>query len=204
MIGYLRGHVLQKQPPFLLLDVHGVGYEVEATMATFYDMPDAGGEFALYTHLVVREDAQLLYGFASETERSLFRALIRISGIGARLALAILSGMSVNDFIRCVQARDAAALTRLPGVGKKTAERLIVEMADRLADGLDVPAAGRVNPQGATTAAVDDPVADAVSALITLGYKPAEASRMIRAVASDSNNNREDLIKAALQASISR
>ena len=204
MIGYLRGRVLQKQPPFLLLDVHGVGYEVEATMATFYDMPDSGGEFALYTHLVVREDAQLLYGFASETERSLFRALIRVSGIGARLALAILSGMSVNDFIRCVRARDAAALTRLPGVGKKTAERLIVEMADRLADGPDVPAAGRVNLQGAATAAGEDPVADAVSALITLGYKPAEASRMIRAVASDTDGNREALIKAALQASISR
>jgi len=207
MIGYLRGRVLQKLPPYLLLDVHGVGYEVEATMATFYDMPDTGGEFALYTHLIVREDAQLLYGFASETERSLFRALIKVSGIGARLALAILSGMSVNDFIRCVQARDAAALTRLPGVGKKTAERLIVEMADRLADGIDITMADvHVNLQGAGTTATlaDDPVADAVSALIALGYKPAEASRMIRTVAADAGDNREALIKAALQASVAR
>jgi Holliday junction DNA helicase RuvA len=203
MIGYLSGRVRQKQPPYLLLDVHGVGYEIEATMATFYAMPEAGSEFALYTHLIVREDAQLLYGFASETERTLFRALIKVSGVGARLALAILSGMSVNNFIRCVQARDAAALVRLPGVGKKTAERLIVEMADRLADGatVDVPVPGH---DGAVAAAADDPVADAVSALIALGYKPAEASRMIREVAAGVADNREALIKAALQASVSR
>ena len=203
MIGFLRGKVLQKQAPFLLLDVHGVGYEVEATMATFFDVPEVGGEFSLFTHLVVREDAQLLYGFVSERERALFRELIKISGVGAKLALTILSGMSVADFVRAIQLRDAAGLTRLPGVGKKTAERLIVEMADRLADrfaGLD-----QVHQAAGGQAAMhmaDDPVADAVSALISLGYKPAEASRMVRAVASDITVSSEALIKAALQASV--
>lgn len=204
MIGYLRGKVLLKQPPILMLDVNGIGYEVEATMATFYNMPEVGGEFSLYTHLVVREDAQLLYGFASETERHLFRALIKVSGVGAKLALSILSGMLVNDFVQSVQSRDVASLTRLPGVGKKTAERLIVEMTDRLVSGgeiasqLNQPGSGNVIP----SAAKDDPVADAVSALISLGYKPAEASRMVRAVVKDASDNREALIKAALQASV--
>jgi len=204
MIGYLRGVVVLKQPPHILLDVNGVGYEVEATMATFYEMPDRGGEFSLFTHLVVREDAQLLYGFASETERHLFRALIKVSGVGAKLGLSILSGTSVNDFIRCVQSRDVASLTRLPGVGKKTAERLIVEMADRLADGSTIAnqVAQAGAPVGAQTAMMDDPVADAVSALISLGYKPVEASRMVRAVAQTGGENREVLIKAALQASV--
>jgi len=203
MIGHLQGQVLRKQAPLLLLDVQGVGYEVEATMATFFDMPEVGGEFSLFTHLVVREDAQLLYGFASETERSLFRELIKVSGVGAKLALTILSGMSVADFVRCIQARDAVALTRLPGVGKKTAERLIVEMIDRLGDRFvshDAP-----NSAAGTQPAinvVDDPVADAVGALISLGYKPAEASRMIRSVASDKADSSEALIKAALQASV--
>jgi len=204
MIGFLRGKVMQKQAPLLLLDVQGVGYEVEATMATFFDMPEVGGDFSLFTHLVVREDAQLLYGFASDTERSLFRELIKVSGVGAKLALSILSGMSVGDFVRCIQARDAAALTRLPGVGKKTAERLIVEMIDRLADRF---AAHDAQTQAGTSgqaviATIDDPVADAVNALVSLGYKPVEASRMVRAVARDNADSSEALIKAALQASV--
>jgi Holliday junction DNA helicase RuvA len=204
MIGFLRGKVLRKQAPFLLLDVHGVGYEVEATLATFFDMPDVGGEFSLFTHLVVREDAQLLYGFVSEIERSLFRELIKVSGVGAKLALTILSGISVADFVHSIQARDSAALTRLPGVGKKTAERLVVEMVDRLADRfsstvqLSSTAAGQV-----AMSAVADPVADAVGALVSLGYKPAEASRMVQGVARDNATSSEALIKAALQASVS-
>jgi Holliday junction DNA helicase RuvA len=205
MIGFLRGKVLDKQAPMLLLDVNGVGYEVEATMATFYDMPEIGSEFFLFTHLVVREDAQLLYGFVSELERSLFRELIRVNGVGAKLALSILSGMSVTDFVRTVGARDAAALTRLPGVGKKTAERLIVDMADRLSErfGAHGPSKTVEGPRANMGAAiVNDPVADAVGALISLGYKPAEASRMIRGVAADYGHSSEALIKAALQASV--
>lgn len=203
MIGFLRGKVLYKQVPFLLLDVHGVGYEVEATMATFFDMPEVGGDFSLFTHLVVREDAQLLYGFVSEVERGLFRELIKVSGVGAKLALSILSGMSVTDFVRTVGARDAAALTRLPGVGKKTAERLLVDMADRLADRFT--ASGPLKAAAGQRSAVDivdDPVADAVGALISLGYKPAEASRMIRDVAGEHGHSSEAMIKAALQACV--
>jgi len=205
MIGFLRGKVLDKQAPLLLLDVNGVGYEVEATMATFYDMPEIGSDFSLFTHLVVREDAQLLYGFVSELERSLFRELIRVNGVGAKLALSILSGMSVTDFVRTVGARDAAALTRLPGVGKKTAERLIVDMADRLAERFGAAGSSKTaeGPRANMGGSVDDPVADAVGALISLGYKPAEASRMIRGVAADHGHSSEALIKAALQAQAS-
>jgi len=203
MIGFLRGQVIQKQAPLLLLDVQGVGYEVEATMATFFDMPEVGGDFSLFTHLVVREDAQLLYGFASETERRLFRELIKVSGVGAKLALTILSGMSVADFVRAIQSRDTAALVRLPGVGKKTAERLVVEMIDRLGDRfVSHYGVGSINASQPGIGIVDDPVADAVGALVSLGYKPAEASRMIRSVASDNADSSEAMIKAALQASV--
>ncbi len=194
MIGRLRGVLVEKQPPWLLLDVQGVGYEVEASMNTFYALPPPGAECTLYTHLVVREDAQLLYGFASAAERALFRRLIRVNGVGARLALTILSGMSVEDFGRCVQHNDAAALTRLPGVGKKTAERLIVELRDRLQR---ETSAGM--PPAAAPEAAPDPVQDAVSALTALGYKPHEASRMVRAVAAEGLDS-EALIRSALQA----
>ena len=135
MIGYLRGRLLSKRAPHLLLDVNGVGYDIEATMATFYDLPETGAECALYTHLVVREDAHLLYGFANEIERTLFRNLIKVNGVGAKMALTILSGTSVDEFARCIRDNDTAALTRLPGVGKKTAERLVIEMRDRLQRG---------------------------------------------------------------------
>ncbi|HHQ41473.1 MAG TPA: Holliday junction branch migration protein RuvA, partial [Chromatiales bacterium] len=133
MIGRLRGVVAEKRPPFLLLEVGGVGYELEAPMSTFYRLPPVGGEAVLLTHLVVRDDAQQLFGFATAAERDLFRALIRVSGVGAKMALAILSGISAEAFARCVHEGDSAALVRLPGIGRKTAERLIVEMRDRIA-----------------------------------------------------------------------
>ena len=136
MIGSLTGTLAAKQPPWLMLDVGGVGYELEAPMSTFYELPEVGSKLTLVTHLLVREDAQLLYGFVSNAERVLFRELLKISGIGARIALAVLSSMSVSGFNRCIQQRDLASLVRIPGVGKKTAERLLVEMADRLGDEL--------------------------------------------------------------------
>jgi len=197
MIGRLRGTLVEKQPPQLLLDVNGVGYEVEATMSTFYELPAVGAEFTIYTHLVVRDDAHLLFGFASERERSLFRSLIRISGVGAKLALTILSGMSVEDFGRCVHDNDSATLTRLPGVGKKTAERLIIEMRDRIGQQKLAPAASF----GAMASGGADPVEDAVSALTALGYKPQEASRMVRAIDLEGLNS-EEIIRSALQAAV--
>ena len=201
MIGRLKGILVSKAPPFLLVDVQGVGYEVEAPMSTFYQLPAVDSEVTLHTHLIVREDAQILCGFATESERRLFRSLIRITGVGAKLALAILSGMSADEFTRCVQDNDAASLTRLPVVGKKTAERLIIEMRDRLADW-----------EGAESAALPDataqPVApdagrEAVSALIALGYRPQEASRMVQLVDSEGLSS-EDIIREALKASITK
>lgn len=206
MIGRLRGRVVWKQAPQLLIDVNGVGYEVEATMNTFYTLPLESSEITLYTHLVVREDAQLLYGFASEAERAMFRGLIKINGVGAKMALTILSGMSIDEFAVCIRESDSATLTRLPGVGKKTAERLIIEMRDRLdklfthatgGGGADVSAAdsARVTPMR------KDAVADAVSALAALGYKAAEASRMVRVVQTEGLES-EAIIRAALQATV--
>ena len=196
MIGRLRGILLEKHPPGLLVEAGGVGYELEAPMTTFYRLPAVGEEVLLHTHLVVREDAQLLYGFSSREDRALFRELIRISGVGAKMALAILSGMSAEDFARCVREGDAGALTRLPGIGKKTAQRLLVEMRDRLA--------GEVGPAGAPLPAAapapGDPLADAVSALVSLGYKPQEASRLVRAVEGGAGLPPEELIRRALKA----
>jgi len=198
VIGRLRGTLLVKQPPWLLLDVNGVGYEVEAPMSTFYELPMTGGEVTLHTHLVVREDAHTLYGFGSEQERSLFRRLIKVSGVGAKLALALLSGMSAAEFARCVQGDDVAALTRLPGIGKKTAERLIVEMRDKLGD---AEAAAPLPGAGKAPAAPASPLEDAVSALIALGYKPNEASRMVRGVGGEELPS-EEIIRLALQAAV--
>jgi Holliday junction DNA helicase RuvA len=199
MIGRLRGTLAAKHPPHLLLDVAGVGYEVEAPMSTFYVLPGVGEPVTLHTHLVVREDAHLLFGFASETERRLFRALIKVNGVGAKLALTILSGISADDFARCVQDNDTASLVRLPGVGKKTAERLVVEMRDRLAD-WEVP--GWMPSASAPDAAgEDDPMRDAVAALIALGYKPAEASRLISKVPTEGVSS-EAIIRAALKQSV--
>lgn len=200
MIGRLRGTLVQKQAPVLLLDVNGIGYEIEATMTTFYELPAAGAQVTLYTHLVVREDAQLLYGFANEAERALFRDLIKINGVGAKLALTILSGMSVDSFVHCVREKDAASLTRLPGVGKKTAERLIIEMKDRLESNAGITIAGGTNVVGlgAVATNIASPVGDAVSALIALGYKPQEASKMVRSVDVDGMDS-EEIIRNALQ-----
>ena len=200
MIARLRGILAAKHPPSLLLDVGGVGYEVEAPMSTFYQLPETGSEVVLITHMVVREDAQLLYGFASEEERRLFHHLLRISGVGAKMALAILSGMSVADFARSVREGDCAALVRLPGIGRKTAERLLVEMRDRI-EGEHFAASSSGTSPLAAGSEVADPVSDAVSALISLGYKPQEASRMVSAVESEGAGS-ETLIRAALQAQV--
>lgn len=198
MIGQLRGILLARQAPYLLVDVQGVGYEIEASMTTFYELPAVGEQVTLYTHLVVREDAHLLFGFASESERALFRSLIKISGIGAKLAVTILSGISADGFVRCVQNNDSASLTRLPGIGKKTAERLVLEMRDRLA-GWQGSVPGGLDGAAQTGSSQGDAVSDAVSALITLGYKPQEASRMVHTI-DTSNLGSEQIIRRALQA----
>ncbi|HEV2321266.1 MAG TPA: Holliday junction branch migration protein RuvA [Gammaproteobacteria bacterium] len=192
MIGFLRGVILRKQPPHLLIEVHGVGYEVEAPMSTFYDLSDAGAEVTLFTHLVVREDAQVLFGFGTEEERRFFRSLIRVNGVGPKLALTILSGISVDGFVRCVRENDTAALTRLPGIGKKTAERLVVEMRDRLEETwVPATAAGvKANPRD-----------EALSALISLGYKPQEASAMLQGI-KETGLSSEELIRRALQSAL--
>ncbi|VAW69971.1 Holliday junction ATP-dependent DNA helicase RuvA [hydrothermal vent metagenome] len=199
MIGRIHGTILEKQPPQLLIDVQGVGYEVDAPMSTFYQLPNLGEAVVLHTHLVVREDAHLLYGFASLGERSLFRTLIKINGVGAKLALTILSGMDASEFIACVQSSDAVALVRLPGVGKKTAERLIVELRDKLKDQLPSATGGNSAGDAARSVMASSPVGDAESALIALGYKAQEASRMVRAI--DTNELVvEDIIRLSLQA----
>jgi Holliday junction DNA helicase RuvA len=198
MIGRLRGTILDKQPPHLLLEVQGVGYELEAPLTTFHELPPAGGVVTLFTHLAVREDAHLLYGFANVTDRDLFRHLLRVNGVGARLALTILSGMDAGAFAGCIRAGDTAALVRLPGVGRKTAERLIVEMRDRL-DALAGIAPAR--PGSAAARAPSSPLEDAVTALIGLGYKPQEASRMVRAI-DTAELSSEEIIRTALQASV--
>ena len=194
MIGLLRGKILGKQPPQILLDVHGVGYEVDAPMTTFYDLPAVGEEVTLFTHLVVREDAHTLFGFVKSTDRDLFRNLLKVNGVGARLALGILSGMEPAVFIRCIQAGDTGALVKLPGIGKKTAERLVIELRDRL----ELPKeSASVTPAAARSAAT--PVEDAVSALVGLGYKPQEASHMVRTLET-ANLSSEEIIRSALQA----
>lgn len=198
MIGRLRGAIVYKRPPQLLLDVGGVGYELEAPMSTFYDLPAVGETVTLVTHLAVREDAQVLYGFLRESERTLFRSLLKVTGVGARMALAILSGMDAQRFARCVEQQDVAALIRLPGIGRKTAERLIVEMRDRL-DGLASGIPGAHSTVMAAAGGEDSALADAVSALVALGYKPADANRMARAV-DDGAKTSEELIRAALRA----
>ena len=197
MIGRLRGELVYKQPPHLMLDVNGVGYELEAPMSTFYDLPAQGQQVTLSTHLAIRDDAHVLYGFGSESERSLFRALLKVSGVGAKMALAILSGMSADEFAHCIRNGDTATLVRLPGIGRKTAERLIVEMRDRL-DRLAIGGAG-VPASGAGGTVTGAPVSEAIDALVALGYKSAEAGRMVRAVEGDDLSS-EQLIRLALQA----
>ena len=195
MIGRLRGILALKQPPWLVVDVNGVGYELEAPMSTFYDLPELGREVSLFTHYAQKEDSVSLYGFLREPERRLFRDVQKVSGIGAKIALAVLSGVSVDEFARLVQAGDITALTRIPGIGKKTAERMVVELRDRAAD-----LAGGAVP-GAMVAGAGDPVADAVTALQQLGYKPAEAARMAREAAAP-GDEAATIIRKALQSAL--
>lgn len=197
MIGRLKGVLLSKQPPQLLIDVNGVGYEVDAPMSTFYQLPDTGETVLLHTHLVVREDAQLLYGFYAEKERHLFRSLIKINGVGPKLALTILSGISFDEFATCVMEDNAKALTALPGVGKKTAERLIIELRDKIGKDFDAVLPAKSNAAKLTNEAAD-PISDAVSALVALGYKAQEASRMVRNIESDGLST-EEIIRLSLQ-----
>ena len=198
MIGRLVGEIIYKKPPQILLDVNGVGYEVEAPMTTFYELPDAGNKVILLTHMIVREDAQLLYGFASENERGMFRHLIRINGVGPKLALTILSGISASELARCVKDHDVTALVKLPGVGKKTAERLIVELADRIKDIAPSIAQSEASTQNKTDSTSGSAVNEAESALIALGYKPQEASRMVTNVDAQGRTS-EEIIRLALQ-----
>jgi len=195
MIGFLRGKLAAKQPPQLLIDVNGVGYEVEAPMSTFYSLPETGSSVELLTHLVVRDDAHILFGFLTAGERRLFRDLIKVSGVGAKMALGILSGTSAAEFAQCVQDGDTARLIKLPGIGKKTAERLVVEMRDRL----DVSAYGESGPgRPAKTVGPAQPADEAFDALVALGYKPREASRMIASV-EHADLNSEEIIRQALR-----
>lgn len=200
MIGRIRGVLVYKQPPDILVEVGGVGYEIQVPMTTLFQLPELGSEVSLVTHFVVREDAQLLYGFIDEQDRSLFRQLIKVSGVGPKLALTILSGMDSLSFARCVQRDDISSLIALPGVGKKTAERLLVEMRDKLKDWLVQPEGGSV---GVALAPVVDIVADAESALVALGYKPQDASRVVAAVNDDDVVDSEQLIRLALKSMVS-
>jgi holliday junction DNA helicase RuvA len=197
MIGRLRGTLVSKQPPWLLIEVGGVGYELEAPMSTIYDLPSIGKEVTLLTHYAVKEDSVALYGFLHESERTLFRNLQKVSGIGAKISLAVLSGVSTHDFARLVQAGDVVALTKIPGIGKKTAERIVVELRDRV-DGLTVPVSGF----GAQTNGMPlDPAGEATVALQQLGYKPAEVTRLVQKVAAE-GDTAESIIRKALRAAL--
>ncbi len=196
MIGRLKGILVHKQPPWLMIDVHGVGYELEAPMSTFYDLPDIGREVVLFTHYAQKEDSVSLYGFLRETERRLFRDVQKVSGIGAKIALAVLSGVSVDEFARQVQAGDVTALTRIPGIGKKTAERMVVELRDRAADFI-----GAGGGAIAVPGAAPDAQSEATIALQQLGYKPAEAARMARDAAA-AGDDAAAIIRRALQSAL--
>ena len=201
MIGQIRGILIHKQPPHLLVDVQGVAYEIEAPMTTFYKLPDTGVEVTLFTHLAIRDDAHLLFGFATHNERTMFRTLIKVNGVGAKMALTILSGMEADHFAQCIRDGDANSLVRLPGVGKKTAERLIIEMRDRLKDWELSSVASRSADSASGRASSQSD--DAVSALIALGYKPQEASRLVFAVATDEMTS-EEIIRQALRAFVNK
>ncbi len=205
MIGRLKGELLEKVPPQLVLDVNGVGYEVDASMNTFYRLPGVGQTVVLFTHMVVREDAQLLYGFYDRQERSLFRTLIKVNGVGPKLALTILSGISVSEFVQSVQFEDTAALVRLPGVGKKTAERLLIEMKDKIKDfQVDDVADFTLTDDFGEAPPVADNRAEAESALVALGYKPVQATKAITAAEKglEPGASSESLIRAALKSMV--
>jgi Holliday junction DNA helicase RuvA len=199
VIGFLKGRLAIKQPPMLLVDVGGVGYELEAPMSTFYGLPATGESVSLFTHLVVREDAHILYGFGSEGERRLFRGLLKVSGVGPKIALGVLSGASVEDFLRIVEAEDVAMLTRIPGIGRKTAERVIIEMRD------SVQKLKLTAPAGAHTAAAlgaaPSAQGEAFSALIALGYKPPEVARLLKA-ADEPGLSTTEMIRRALKSAV--
>ena len=197
MIGLLRGKLIIKQPPELMLDVNGVGYELQASMTTFYDLPELHAEVTLYTHFVVREDAQILFGFSSQSERELFRHLLKVNGVGPKMALAIVSGMSPLEFRQVIHTADIARLSRIPGVGKKTAERLVIELRDRLPKSDDGITTSNISHTTPTTSASDE----AVNALLALGYKPAQASQMIAAY-ENQGLSVEEMIRQALRASL--
>lgn len=200
MIGRLRGVLVTRQPPEIVVDVSGVGYEVQVPMSTFFQLPAVGEEVSLVTHFVVREDAQLLFGFLDERDRVLFRSLIKVSGVGPKLALTLLSGMDADSFVRCIQREDLKALVATPGVGRKTAERLLVEMRDKLKDWIG----GSDGTSGLQSATPDrrDIAADAEGALVALGYKPAEAAKLVSAVKDDSVVDSEELIRRALRSTV--
>jgi Holliday junction DNA helicase RuvA len=195
MFAFLRGKLASKQPPTLVVDVGGVGYEVEAPMSTFYGLPATGEAVALFTHLVVREDAHILFGFGSEGERRLFRSLLKVSGVGPKIALGILSGASVEDFLRIIEAEDAALLTRIPGIGRKTAERVIIEMRDSVQK-LSMPAAA--DPLAPST---QSPQSEAFSALIALGYKPPEVAKLLKSADAPGLSTTE-IIRRALKSAV--
>jgi Holliday junction DNA helicase RuvA len=195
MIGFLKGRLALKLPPSLMVDVNGVGYELEAPMSTFYGLPAAGEPVALFTHLVVREDAHVLFGFGTESERRLFRGLLKVSGVGPKIALGILSGASVEDFLRIVEAEDIAMLTRIPGIGRKTAERVIIEMRDSV----QKFAAPTAREGTALSPAVSSPQGEAFSALVALGYKPPEVTRLLKA-ADEPGLSTTEIIRRALKA----
>lgn len=197
MIGRLRGTLVSRQPPWLLVEVGGVGYDVEVPMSTLYDLPPNGKEVTLLTHYAVKDDGVALYGFLREAERALFRHLLKVSGIGAKIALAALSGASTDEFARRVQAGDIAALTRIPGIGKKTAERIVVELRDRI-EGMGVTLPGTASGPGA---APPDAAAEATVALQQLGYKPAEVARLVQKAAAE-GDSAEAIIRKALRAAL--
>lgn len=201
MIGRLRGTLIEKQPPYLLVDVQGVGYEVQAPMTTFYRLPAIGEDVVLHTHLSITENLHQLFGFAEQRDRSLFRTLIKVNGVGPKLAIAILSGMEADDIARCVRDDNVTALTKVPGIGKKTAERLVIELRDRLKH-WDTPQHDLQAPGGAMASPdVDDVFAEAESALIALGYKPADAAKMVSLAAQQKPSaTSEELIRLALRA----
>jgi Holliday junction DNA helicase RuvA len=201
VIGRLRGTLAEKQPPHVILDVNGIGYELEVPMTTLYRLPSVGEPLTLHIHLVVREDAQLLYGFYEKRERELFRELIRLNGVGPKLALALMSSLEVDELIRCVQAQDTSVLTKVPGVGKKTAERLLVELKDRFKSWENLPGMAQLVVEPNAASRVSSAENDAVSALISLGYKPQEASRAVSAVKGEGLSS-EDLIRSALKGMI--
>ncbi len=195
MIGSLRGRLLDKSPPFLVLDVGGVGYELEAPMNTFYDLPEEGAEVFLFTHLLVREDAQLLFGFSDLPQRELFRSLLKTSGVGPRVGLAILSTMTVRQFLQCMHMQDTRTLTTVPGIGKKTAQRMMLEMRDRVAGS---PLAEMVGVDSSPEDALQNPAQDAISALMSLGFRTADAIQAVRTVERQAEG-REEMIRQALQ-----